>query len=297
MFVQWEPASLSAKIKYFSIQFELFAQVWSEVNNLNNELVRYSDPACMQYRFEIENRIITYFSDQLFQFIRFCSVPFHNAPDSDERYDAQNEEDETHRHVDQQRHEHQQRPEKLDQFIEYSGDLKSDLVWISNGPKQVGLQMVWILNGIWNPEAQTFEIRTNGRHFVKNHLKTGPFEIRPSKSPDFKCFRISNGRISDPHCSPIGVFLVFFCAFSSNGLFSDHSVKITPSDRGAASMHSLVSWYIKAGWLIDQLTCACTCLVLNILTYTLEVNNELNKQLSVSQMTMIYWNNPNPTTT
>ena len=30
----------------------------------------------------------------------------------------------------------------------YSGDLKSDLVWISNGPKEVGLQMVWILNGI-----------------------------------------------------------------------------------------------------------------------------------------------------
>ena len=32
--------------------------------------------------------------------------------------------------------------------ISYSGDLKSDLVWISNGTKQVGLQMVWISNGI-----------------------------------------------------------------------------------------------------------------------------------------------------
>ena len=30
----------------------------------------------------------------------------------------------------------------------YSGDLKSNLVWISNGPKQVGFQMVWISNGI-----------------------------------------------------------------------------------------------------------------------------------------------------
>ena len=30
----------------------------------------------------------------------------------------------------------------------YSGDLKSDLVWISNCPKQVGLQMVWISKGI-----------------------------------------------------------------------------------------------------------------------------------------------------
>ena len=86
-----------------------------------------------------------------------------------------------------------------------SGDLKYELVWILNGPKQFGLQMVWISNGIWNPEAQAFEIRTNGRHFVKNHLKSGqkcpdfewliakarPFKadhlkIWPSKSPDFK---------------------------------------------------------------------------------------------------------------
>ena len=32
-----------------------------------------------------------------------------------------------------------------------------------------------------------------------DHMKTGPFEIQPSKSPDFKCFWFSNGRISDPH--------------------------------------------------------------------------------------------------
>ena len=31
---------------------------------------------------------------------------------------------------------------------DYIGDLKSDLVWISNGPKEIGLQMFWILNGI-----------------------------------------------------------------------------------------------------------------------------------------------------
>ena len=29
-----------------------------------------------------------------------------------------------------------------------SGDLKSGLAWISNGQKEVGLQMVWIPNGI-----------------------------------------------------------------------------------------------------------------------------------------------------
>ena len=55
----------------------------------------------------------------------------------------------------------------------YSGDLKSGLVWILNALKEVGLQMVWILKGIWNPEAQPFEIRTNGCHLVKNHLKSG----------------------------------------------------------------------------------------------------------------------------
>ena len=37
--------------------------------------------------------------------------------------------------------------------------------------KKVGLQMVWILNENWNPEAQPFEICKNGHHFVKSHLK------------------------------------------------------------------------------------------------------------------------------
>ena len=54
-----------------------------------------------------------------------------------------------------------------------SEELKSKRVWILNGRKEVGLQMVWILNGIWNQEAQPFEFQTNGRHFVKNHLKSG----------------------------------------------------------------------------------------------------------------------------
>ena len=84
--------------------------------------------------------------------------------------------------------------------------------------------MVQISSGMWNPEAQLFEIRTNGSHFVKNHLKSWqkrqdfewsyfgmtkarPFENRTiwnptSKMSGFKCLRISFGRISDPHCSP-----------------------------------------------------------------------------------------------
>ena len=47
---------------------------------------------------------------------------------------------------------------------------KSRIDWISNGWKVVGLQMFWISNGIWNPEAQPFETQINGSHLVKNHL-------------------------------------------------------------------------------------------------------------------------------
>ena len=37
-----------------------------------------------------------------------------------------------------------------------------------------------IKNGIKNQEAEPFEIRTNGLHFVNNHLKSG------QKHPDFQ---------------------------------------------------------------------------------------------------------------
>ena len=40
--------------------------------------------------------------------------------------------------------------------------------------------MVWISNGIWNLESHSFEVRTNGRHFDKNHLKFR------QKRPDFE---------------------------------------------------------------------------------------------------------------
>ena len=49
----------------------------------------------------------------------------------------------------------------------YSGDLKSGLVWILVGQKEVGLQMARFLDGNWNPEAQTSEIHTNVRHLSK----------------------------------------------------------------------------------------------------------------------------------
>ena len=62
----------------------------------------------------------------------------------------------------------------------YSGDLKAGLVWILNGQKEVGLQIFWILNGIWDMEAQPFEIWTKGHRFVINHLKSW------QKCPDFE---------------------------------------------------------------------------------------------------------------
>ena len=76
--------------------------------------------------------------------------------------------------------------------IFYSRDLKSRLVWTSNGEREVGLQMIWILNGIWNPEAQPsgkccfWMVGTIAIYLAK----AGLFEIWPSKSRDLKCFRI-----------------------------------------------------------------------------------------------------------
>ena len=59
-------------------------------------------------------------------------------------------------------------------------NLKYGLVWIWNGQKRG-----WVTNGQdlerdQNPEAQSFEIQTNVRHFVQNHTKSG------QKSPDFE---------------------------------------------------------------------------------------------------------------
>ena len=41
--------------------------------------------------------------------------------------------------------------------MDYNGDLKSKLVWISNGQKVAGLQMVWICMGseIWKPNHKS----------------------------------------------------------------------------------------------------------------------------------------------
>ena len=69
----------------------------------------------------------------------------------------------------------------------YKIDLKSGLVWILSGQKEVGLQIVWILSGIWNLEAQPYEIISTWHHFVKNHLKFG------QKYPDYDWSRFLNG--------------------------------------------------------------------------------------------------------
>ena len=39
--------------------------------------------------------------------------------------------------------------------IDYSGYMKSALVWIPNGQKEVGLQLVWILNFSWEFDLTT----------------------------------------------------------------------------------------------------------------------------------------------
>ena len=133
------------------------------------------------------------------------------------------------------------------------GDLKSRLVWISDSQKEAGLQVVWILNGIWNMEAQQFEIRTRGRHFFNNWISNGPvfkwlgrrakaqtFEDwtiwNPTfKSSDFKCLWISNGRISDPHCTGIiWILNMFGSRIGSNpaswGMFQILNVIRTPNN-------------------------------------------------------------------
>ena len=98
-----------------------------------------------------------------------------------------------------------------------------DFEWLKRG-------WVQILNGIWNPESQTIWNPIKWLPFCQNHLKSKqkrpdsecssfrmvgivaiaiaiaiaearPIEIWPSKSQDFKCFRILNGHISDPHCT------------------------------------------------------------------------------------------------
>ena len=70
--------------------------------------------------------------------------------------------------------------------------LKHNSPMETTGPTQVGLQMVWIMNGIWNPEAQPFEIQTDGLHFVINHLKSGqkhpdPEEMWNLEARTFEC--------------------------------------------------------------------------------------------------------------
>ena len=47
----------------------------------------------------------------------------------------------------------------LSDFNNYSGDMISELVWILNCLKEIVLQVVRILKGIWNLEAQPFESR------------------------------------------------------------------------------------------------------------------------------------------
>ena len=66
--------------------------------------------------------------------------------------------------------------------------MKSGLVWILNGQKEVGLQMVRHSNGIWNPEDQPFEIGTMATILSKTIWN-------PDKQPNFDYW----GNLSYPY--------------------------------------------------------------------------------------------------
>ena len=89
------------------------------------------------------------------------------------------------------------------------------LVRILNGQKEVGL--VQILNGIWNPEAQLFEICTNGSHFVKYHLKPDHQKVRIS---NFSRFQMVEFQI--PTECELWLYILFIYSFEKwNGLHFD----------------------------------------------------------------------------
>ena len=99
--------------------------------------------------------------------------------------------------------------------VHYSGDLKSSQVWIWNGQKEVGFGF-WMGSKIpkpnhlkaWQMATIRLDFEWSGFWIVgtiatpiaKAQLfEKELFEIGPSKSPEFKCFRIS-----DPGCIWIG---------------------------------------------------------------------------------------------
>ena len=83
-----------------------------------------------------------------------------------------------------------------------------DFEWSKRGWVANGLDFEWDLKSGQMAAilSKPFEIRTkiSGFWMVETIAlaiaKARPFKIRPLKSLIFKCFRISNGQISDPHC-------------------------------------------------------------------------------------------------
>ena len=100
---------------------------------------------------------------------------------------------------------------------------------LKSGFQMVKKRLGCIWSGIWNQEAQPFEIQTNGCHFVKKTcLRSGQkstdcewssfqmvgtkaiaigkallIEFQSSKSPDFKCIRISDSTVAKNFVSTI----------------------------------------------------------------------------------------------
>ena len=63
----------------------------------------------------------------------------------------------------------------------------------------------------WSANRMTFEYRTKFSQLFRPPFEYRTSKYRTSKSSLFRCFRYSDVRYSDPHCSPnVGIFLKLF---------------------------------------------------------------------------------------
>ena len=129
-----------------------------------------------------------------------------------------------------------------------SGDLNTELLWYSNGRKEVGCQIVRFLNAIWILDSPTIWILDKWMPscflmFWSSIQMVGlvhrpldwPFEYRPfeiwtSKSLVFKCFRFSN--VS-------GIQMVCIQILTVMGHFLKWPINLMPSESG------VFRWFIR----------------------------------------------------
>ena len=103
--------------------------------------------------------------------------------------------------------------------VRYSGDMKSGLVWISNTQKEVDKQMVQILNGVWNSEAQPFEIQTNGHQNKKPQNVQISYGLFLSLAQPFENWTIWNPIFKK---SGFWMFMDYKLSYFRSPLYWDH---------------------------------------------------------------------------